>query len=229
MTRILLVEDDAKVSKLVADDLELEGYRVRTAFDGLAGLEAARTERPDLVILDVMMPKMTGLDVCRALRKEGFDRPILMLTAKGQEAEKVVGLDLGADDYVTKPIGSLELRARIKALLRRHQRHEAPLEAVDFGDVHVDFKRMEATKKNKSLALTRKEFQILELLLRRRGEVVSREKFLEEIWGYETDELPTTRTVDTQIMTLRQKLAGRSGDTSDYIETVHGAGYKFIA
>ena len=229
MTRILVVEDDAKVSKLVARDLELEGYQVTTAFDGLAGLEAAREAKPDLLILDVSMPKMTGYDVCRTLRREGFSKPILMLTARGQESEKVLGLELGADDYVTKPLGSLELLARVKALLRRHGREKPPLEAIDFGDVLIHFKRMEATKKGKPLALTRREFQILEFLVRCRGEVVSRDRFLEEIWGYGGDDLPTTRTVDQQVLTLRQKLAGKSGDPAAYIQTVHGVGYKFVA
>jgi DNA-binding response OmpR family regulator len=229
VTRILLVEDDPKVSRLVGDDLALEGYKVSTAFDGMAGLEAARRFKPDLVILDVSLPKMSGFDVCRNLRAEGFDKPILMMTARGQESEKVLGLDLGADDYLTKPVGSLELLARIKALLRRQSRGQKPVEEVEFDDVRVNFRRMEAFKKNKPLSLTRREFQILELLVRLRGDVVTRDRFLEEIWGYDGGELPTTRTVDTQVLTLRQKLAGKQGDTNDYIHTLHGVGYKFVA
>jgi DNA-binding response OmpR family regulator len=223
MIRILVVEDDPKIAKLLAGDLELEGYRVTVARDGLEGLEQAKRVKPDLIILDVMMPKMTGYDVCRALRKEGVETPILMLTAKGQESEKVVGLELGADDYVTKPFGGMELLARVKALLRRHKRELEKLETIEFGDIKVDFKRFEATKGKKAIPLTPKEFQILELLVRHRGEVITRERFLQEVWGYDTD-LPTTRTVDNQVLSLRQKL----GDKASCIVTIHGMGYKFV-
>jgi two-component system alkaline phosphatase synthesis response regulator PhoP len=229
MTHILLIEDDTSARKLIGDDLELEGYKVSTAADGLAGLEAARRAKPDLIILDVTMPKMNGYDVCRTLRREGASTPILMMTARGQESEKVLGLDLGADDYVIKPVGSLELLARVRALLRRQKAAADALEEASFLDVNVSFKKMEATKNGKSLSLTRKEFQLLELLLRHRGDVVSRDQFLEEIWGYDSAEFPNTRTVDTQVMTLRQKLAGKRGDPSAYIQTVHGIGYKFVA
>jgi DNA-binding response OmpR family regulator len=225
MTNILVVEDDPKLRKLLAGDLELEGYEVLTAADGLEGLELAHRQRPDLIILDLMMPKMSGYDVCRTLRKERMDTLILMLTARGQESDKVVGLELGADDYVTKPFGGLELLARVKALLRRRQREAEKLESVAFGDIQVNFKRMEAARHGKPFALTPKEFEILELLVRNRGEVISRERFLHEVWGYEED-LPTTRTVDNQVLSLRQKLGGRSPDA--YIVTVHGAGYKFV-
>jgi DNA-binding response OmpR family regulator len=226
MTRILVVEDDPKISKLLVSDLELEGYIVNTAKDGFEGLEQAKRVKPDLIILDVMMPKMSGYDVCRALRKDGSDVPIIMLTAKGQEGEKVVGLGLGADDYVTKPFSGLELMARVKALLRRHKRELEKVESVDFDDIHVDFKKMEASKEKKALSLTPKEFQILELLVRHKGEVVSRRQFLEEIWGY--DEAPSTRTVDNQVLTLRQKLFGKNSNDVSRIITIHGAGYKFI-
>jgi two-component system alkaline phosphatase synthesis response regulator PhoP len=224
MVRILVVEDDPKILKLLSSDLELEGYSVLTAKDGVEGLEQAKNMKPDLIILDVMMPKMNGYDVCRALRKDGSDIPIIMLTAKGQEAEKVVGLEIGADDYVTKPFGGMELMARVKALLRRHKRELDKIETITFDDVSVDFKKMEASKKGKPIALTAKEFQILELLVRHRGEVVSRQKFLEDIWGYE--EMPSTRTVDNQMATLRQKLSPK--DVEVYIRTVHGVGYKFV-
>lgn len=225
MTRILVVEDDPKIVKLLASDLELEGYRVIIAKDGAEGLEIAKREKPDLIILDVMMPKMDGYDVCRSLRKEGCDTPILMLTAKGQETEKVVGLDMGADDYVAKPFGGLELMARVKALLRRHTRELKKLEKAEFDGLAIDFKRMEATNAGKPVPLTLKEFQILELLLRHKGEVVSRRQFLEEIWGY--DEMPSTRTVDNQVLTLRQKIWGKGYEEKSRIVTVHGAGYKF--
>jgi DNA-binding response OmpR family regulator len=225
MVRILVVEDDSTLSKLLASDLELEGYSVITAKDGLEGLEQAKTLNPDLILLDIRLPKMNGYDVCRALRKDGSDVPIIMLTAKGQETEKVVGLDHGADDYMTKPYGSMELIARVRALLRRHKRHLDKVEKTKFDDVTVDFPRMEATKKGKPIELTRKEFQILELLVRHRGEVVSRRQFLEEVWGY--DEMPSTRTVDNRVMQLRHKLSPENPEA--YIISVHGSGYKFIA
>jgi two-component system alkaline phosphatase synthesis response regulator PhoP len=225
MARILVIEDDPTILKLLAGDLELEGFSVLTARDGEEGLERAKTSRPDLLILDVMMPKMNGYDVCRALRKDGSDVPIIMLTARGQEAEKVVGLNQGADDYVTKPYGAMELMARVHALLRRHKRVLDKVEQTSFGDVTVDFRRMEATRHGKPLALTAKEFQMLELLIRHRGEVVSRQQFLEEVWGYE--EMPSTRTVDNRLVTLRQKLDPQ--DPEAYIATIHGVGYKFVA
>jgi DNA-binding response OmpR family regulator len=227
MIKILVVEDDPKIAKLIVSDLELEGFKVERAADGLEGLEKAQRARPALIILDVMMPKMNGYDVCRALRREGVDVPIIMLTAKGQEADKVVGLGLGADDYVTKPFSGLELMARVKAHLRRSAKERDKIEEVAFDDLRINFKKMEAFKGKIELSLTPKEFQILEFLIRHKGDVVSRDKFLEEIWGYE-DDMPTTRTVDNQVMTLRQKLAGKKGGSDDYIATVHGAGYKFV-
>jgi DNA-binding response OmpR family regulator len=223
MVRILVIEDDPNILKLLPSDLELEGYTVITAKDGMEGLDRARTVKPDLIILDIMLPKMNGYDICRTLRKDGSDTPIIMLTAKGQEADKVIGLDMGADDYVTKPFGGMELLARVKALLRRHKRQLDKMEKIKFDDVAINFKSMEALKKGKPIALTAKEFQILELLVRHRGEVVSRRQFLEEIWGYE--DMPSTRTVDNQVLTLRQKLSPK--DTEAYITTIHGIGYKF--
>src|ERR1019366_812984 len=163
MTRVLIVEDDPKLVKLLASDFELEGYKVTTALNGADGLEKAKREKPDLIILDVMMPKMSGYDVCRALRKDGCDTPIIMLTARGQEMEKVVGLELGADDYVTKPFSGMELLARVKALLRRHKRVLDKVEAVEFDNIKIDFRRMEASRSGKAMELTPKEFQILEL------------------------------------------------------------------
>jgi len=225
MARILVIEDDPNILKLLPSDLELEGYTVFTAKDGMEGLDRARSLKPDLIILDIMLPKMNGYVVCRTLRKDGSETPIMMLTAKGQEADKVIGLDIGADDYVTKPFGGMELLARVKALLRRHKRELDKLEKIKFDDISVNFKSMEAVKKGKPIALTAKEFQILELLVRHRGDVVSRRQFLEEIWGYE--DMPSTRTVDNQVLTLRQKLHPK--DTEAYIATIHGVGYKFTA
>ncbi|MFA5975134.1 MAG: response regulator transcription factor [Elusimicrobiota bacterium] len=225
MIRILVIEDDSTILKLLSSDLELEGYSVATAKDGVDGLEQAKKLQPDLIILDLMLPKMSGYDVCRSLRKDGSDIPILMLTARSQEVEKVVGFEQGADDYVTKPYGSMELIARVKALLRRHKRELSKVEQVTFADVTVNFKRMEAIRNGQPIALTAKEFQILELLIRYRGQVVSRRQFLEEIWGYE--EMPTTRTVDNRVAILRQKLSPKNAEA--YIVSIHGVGYKFIA
>ncbi len=224
MARILLIEDDPNILKLIPSDLELEGHIVFTAKDGMEGLDRARSLKPDLIILDIMLPKMNGYDICRTLRKDGSEVPIIMLTAKGQEADKVIGLEMGADDYVTKPFGGMELMARVKALLRRHKRQLDKLEKVKFDDILIDFKGMEATRKGKSISLTAKEFQLLELLVRHKNQVVSRRQFLEEIWGYE--DMPSTRTVDNQILTLRQKLDPK--DPEAYITTIHGVGYKFV-
>jgi DNA-binding response OmpR family regulator len=224
MIRVLVIEDDPTICKLLAGDLELEGYSVTTAQDGLDGLTQARTLKPDLILLDIHLPKMTGYDVCRSLRRDGSDVLIIMLTARGQETEKVVGLDLGADDYIAKPYGSMELLARVRALLRRHKRQLDKIEQSAFGDITVDFGRMEATKGGHPITLTKKEFQMLELLLRHRGQVVSRDQFLQEIWGYE--QLPSTRTVDNRVMALRHKLSPENPEA--YIISVHGSGYRLV-
>jgi len=225
MSHILIIEDDIKIAKLLMDDLELEGYKVSAAKDGLEGLEMARTKNPDLVLLDVMLPKMSGYDVCRTLRKEKYEFPIIMLTAKGHETEKVFGFDLGADDYITKPFSGIELLARVKAHLRRHTRERNKVETYKFGDVKIDFRKMEATKEGKDIALTAKEFQILEVLIRYRGEVVSRRQFLDEVW--DNDELISSRKIDNQILNLRNKLTGSSKE-DPFIVTIHGVGYKFV-
>jgi DNA-binding response OmpR family regulator len=224
MARILVVEDDHTLGKILVSDLELEGFLVTLAVDGFDALDKAKSVKPDLILLDIQIPKMNGYDVCRSIRKGGSDVPIIMVTSKGQEAEKVVGLDHGADDYVTKPYSSMELLARVRALLRRHKRVLDKVEVTQFGDVVLDFKRQEATKMGTPLSLTTKEFQILELLVRHRGEVVSRDLFLEEVWGY--DEKPSTRTVDNRIMQLRHKISPENPEA--YIVSVHGSGYKFI-
>jgi DNA-binding response OmpR family regulator len=225
MAHIVLVEDDAKLRKLLSSDLELEGYQVTAVGDGREGRDAVLRVKPDLAILDVMLPQMTGFEVCRAVRKEGFDGPILMLTARAQETDKVVGLDLGADDYVIKPIGTLELHARIRALLRRRCSKDEALDVERFGDIEIHFKKMQATRKGKQISLTAREYKILELLIRREGEVITRDAFLEQVWGYDVE--LTTRAVDNQILSLRQKLEAKDIRGKSHIQTVHGAGYKF--
>ena len=226
MARILIVEDDNKIRKLLQGELELEGYNVLVASNGTDGLEMANREHPDLIILDVMMPGMSGYDVCRSLRRDKSDVPILMLTAKGQDVEKAIGLDMGADDYVAKPFSGIELMARVKALLRRHRRELDKVTRYSFSGIAVDFRKLEAKRGKEIIPLTHREFQVLELLIRHKGEVVSRRQFLDEVWGY--DAMPTTRTVDNQLLGLRQKLFGGESDTQKNIVTVHGAGYKFV-
>jgi DNA-binding response OmpR family regulator len=223
MSVILVIEDDPAILRGLRENLQLQSYHVLTAQAGEAGRRLARERNPDLVILDLMLPEMNGLEVCQKLRADGFTNSILMLTARSGEADRVLGLDLGADDYVTKPFSVRELLARVRALLRRGERFAALPNSIAFDDVCVDFKSFEATRNGESLSLTRKEFAILRVLAGRQGEVVTREELLTEVWGYES--FPTTRTVDTHIGTLRSKL-GNQGSSPERLVTVHGVGYK---
>jgi len=224
-TRILVVEDDAAILRGLTDNLRFEGYEVFGARSGDEGFRLILREEPDLVILDVMLPVLSGFDVCRRARKEGKMMPILMLTARAQEVDRVMGLDLGADDYVTKPFSIPELLARIRALLRRTNA-STPLPArVTFSDVRVEFERYEAMKKGEAVRLSPKEFGVLRLLVAREGEVVSRTDLLHEVWGY--DRFPTTRTVDNHMASLRSKLEEDPADPK-HLLTVHGVGYKFV-
>jgi DNA-binding response OmpR family regulator len=208
--RILIIEDEPDLLHGLALNLKAEGYGVLTASRGDAGVERALRDRPELVLLDIMLPGMNGLDVCRELRRKGFEAPIIMLTAKAEEVDRVVGLEIGADDYVTKPFGIRELLARIRARLRRH----APAAgALRLGPAE---QRVE---------LTGKEFDVLRLLARHRGEIVTRDRLLEEVWGYET--YPTTRTVDNHILRLRQKLE-EDPSNPRYILSIYGEGYKLV-
>jgi DNA-binding response OmpR family regulator len=225
MARILLVEDEPDMVLGLKDNFEFEGYEVITAADGAEGLEKARRERPDLVILDIMLPKLSGLEVCRTLRSEGVSVPVLMLTARGQESDKVAGLELGADDYVTKPFSIKELLARVKAILRRVEGGPKRLARYAFSDVELDFEIYRAKKGGQPLELSPREFELLRYLIERKGETVSRDKLLEDVWGYES--YPSTRTVDTHIAKLRAKV-GDSGTDPRYILTMHGFGYKFV-
>jgi two-component system alkaline phosphatase synthesis response regulator PhoP len=223
--RILIVEDEPDMVLGLRDNFEFEGYDVVTAPDGVAGLEKARTEKPDLMILDIMMPKLSGLEVCKTLRGEGFEKPIIMLTARGQEIDKVVGLELGADDYVTKPFSIRELLARVRAILRRTEGAKRRLARYRFADVELDFEVYRATRGGEALDMSPREFELLRYLIERKGETVSRDQLLEDVWGYES--YPSTRTVDTHIAKLRAKI-GDSGSEPRYILTMHGAGYKFV-
>lgn len=222
MPRILVIEDEANIALGLQDDLTLEGYQVEVAGDGEAGSRLAQKGQFDLIILDIMLPKKDGFQICRELRRSGVTTPVLLLTAKTQEAEKVLGLELGADDYVTKPFSPLELRARIKALLRRSQN-----QAVDvfrFGDCEVHFQKFEVCRSGVPVNLTPIEFKLLSALIRNRGKVLSRDQLLELVWGADT--FITDRVVDTHITNLRKKIEPASGHPH-YIINVRGVGYRF--
>lgn len=227
MKRILIIEDDLAILRGLKDNLEYESYEVLTAEDGEQGYCLIREKKPDLIILDLMLPKMNGYEVCRKVRDEGVTTPILMLTARGEEVDQVLGLDLGADDYVTKPFSVPELLARVRAILRRVQKSKVgdlPGE-LRFGKVSIDFKRFEARRAGKILNMSRKEFGVLRLLAARAGEVVTRDELLDEVWGY--DQYPTTRTVDNHIALLRTKLE-EDPSKPRHLLTVHGVGYKLV-
>jgi len=225
MTKVLIVEDDPAILRGLADNLRFEKYDVLTATDGEAGYNLQHAQNPDLIVLDLMLPRMTGLELCRKLRTEGQQVPILMLTARGEEADRVVGLDLGADDYVTKPFSVMELLARIRALLRRTNSSKNLPNDLSFGEVEIDFLRYVARRRGKPVEMTRKEFAILRLLGSRTGEVVTRDELLNEVWGVES--YPVTRTVDNHIAGLRAKLEADPARPV-YIRTVHGVGYRFV-
>jgi len=225
MPKILIVEDEPNMVAGLRDNFEFEGYSVITAPDGVAGLERALSESPDLVILDVMMPRMSGLDVCKQLKSKRPSTPIIMLTARGQEVDKVVGLELGADDYVTKPFSIRELLARVKAVLRRSGNAPKQGEKFAFGEVEVNLRSCQVSRKGKALDFSSKEFELLKYFLVHPGETLSRDRLLEEVWGY--DHFPTTRTVDAHIVRLRQKVEPRPEEPR-FILTVHGTGYKFV-
>lgn len=221
--RVLVVEDDPAMAMALRDGFEFEGHAVQVAPDGATGLQLARSADFDLVVLDVMLPKLSGLEVCEQLRSARDDVPIILLTARSEESDKVEGLGLGADDYVTKPFSFVELMARVQALLRRTRRSERA-GVVSFGDVTVDFGKLRATRAGEPLDLSPREFAILACLVARRGEVVSREQLLREVWGYQ--QLPFTRTVDMHIAKLRRKIEPEPG-APRFIATVQRAGYRF--
>lgn len=223
MSRILIIEDEAPMRTALADVLEGEGYRALGAADGEVGLRKAVADKPDLILLDVMMPKLDGFAVCAELRRLGHATPVLMLTAKGQIEDRVNGLDVGADDYLVKPFSTEELLARVRALLRRTQRHGKSPTKLTLGDVEIDLARQTAGRGRKVIHLTAKEFAMLRLLAEAAGEPVSREKFLDVVWGYAA--FPTTRTVDTHIASLRAKLE-KNPEAPRWLKTVHGVGYK---
>jgi DNA-binding response OmpR family regulator len=224
-TRILIVEDDPAMVAGLRDNFEYEGYEVISAEDGVAGLKRALEDDPDLVVLDVMMPRMSGLDVCKQLKAKRPSVPIIMLTARGQEIDKVVGLELGADDYVTKPFSVRELMARVKAVLRRVSPQAPAPEVYRFSDVEVNIRSHQVRRAGKLVELSAKEFALLAYFISHPAETLSRDRLLDEVWGYEN--YPNTRTVDTHIVHLRQKLEPNPEEPR-FILTVHGSGYKFV-
>jgi DNA-binding response OmpR family regulator len=226
MSLVLIVEDDPVILRGLNENFRYERYDVLTATDGHAGYLLALEKRPDLVILDLTLPSMSGFEVCRKLRHEGFSSPILMLTARGEETDRVLGLDLGADDYVTKPFSIRELLARCRALLRRTSQSELLPDEIRFDDVLVNFLKYEASRGGLSIEMTRKEFGVIRLLAARAGQVVSRDELLNsELWGLEN--YSSTRTVDNHIALLRSKLEKDPAEPRRII-TVHGVGYKLV-
>src|ERR1041384_1063686 len=223
MSRILIIEDEAPMRTALADLLASENYRVLTAADGESGLKRALEEKPDLILLDIMMPRLDGYAVCAELRRLENPVPVLMLTAKGQVEDRVTGLDAGADDYLVKPFSTEELLARVRALLRRTRKQGHALAKLKLGEVEIDLARQTAARGRKPIHLTAKEFAMLRLMAEAAGEPVSREKFLDAVWGYAA--FPTTRTVDNHVASLRSKLE-KNSDAPRWIKTVHGVGYK---
>jgi len=225
MKTILVVDDDVSIIKGLQEVLTAEHYAVLTANTGAKGLNTATQENVDLVILDLRLPDKNGEEVCREIRQAGSNVPILMLSSKKRETDKVVGLELGADDYVTKPFSVPELLARVKALLRRKGDIVREVEECTFGNVQLDFKKQEAVKNKKSLKLSAKEFEILKFFVEHAGDVITRDMLLDKIWGYET--YPVTRTVDNYILSLRKKIEDNPSKPK-HLLTVHTAGYKFV-
>ena len=224
MPRVLVVEDDSAMAVALQDGFSYEGFDVDVASDGSKGLRLANEGNPDVIVLDVMLPKLSGIDVCKRIRQNNNRVPIIMLTARGQEADKVVGLKSGADDYVTKPFSFLELFARVEAVLRRAQERVDGAETYEFGNISIDFRRTQAFKQGKHLSLSPREFKLLRFLIDHRGEVLARERLLDAVWDY--DNVPFTRTVDMHIAKLRKKIEDTPQDPT-FIVTVHRIGYRF--
>jgi len=225
MARILIVEDEERILMALEDDLGFQGYEVSGATDGAQGLALAKEGGYDLIILDIMLPTMDGFEICKRLRQAGDTTPILMLTAKSQEIDKVLGLELGADDYVTKPFSPRELAARVKALLRRRNSADPAIERFSFDDVVVDFKTYEATRNGEPVPLTAREFALLRYLIEHRDEVVSRDAIVNDVWGDDSDVFP--RTVDTHVVHLRKKLEDDPAHPK-HIINVRSVGYRFV-
>lgn len=225
MKKIIIIEDEESILMALEDNLRLEGYATSSALDGERGLSMVIENQYDLIILDIMLPRMNGFDVCKCIRQEGISTPILMLTAKSQEIDKVLGLELGADDYVTKPFSPREFLARVKALLRRAKPQDQDKVLYHFGEIEVDFKKYEIKKRGKQIYLTALEFALIHFLIKQNGEVVSRDAILDEVWGDEVFVQP--RTVDKHIAELRKKIEDNPANPR-YIVGVRSIGYKFV-
>src|SRR5262245_36831607 len=223
--KVLIIEDEPEMLAGLRDNFEFEGFEVVAAKDGVQALDVASATKPDLIILDVMLPRMSGLDVCRQLRAKGAAMPIIMLTARGQEVDKVIGLEVGADDYVTKPFSIKELLARARAHLRRASRQVTDIDQYSFGDINISFSKHQLLKRGRALELSPREFDILKYFIQRRGEAITRDQLLDAVWGYHN--FPLTRTVDNHIAKLRQKLEDVPAEPV-YIITIHRVGYKFL-
>lgn len=226
MKTVLIIEDDISILDGLKDNLEFEGYRVYKETNGVRGLQLALTKDIGLVLLDLMLPGMSGYEICRRLKKEKPGLPVIMLTARGSEMDKVSGLDTGADDYITKPFSLPELLARIRAAFRRTRKEPPAPEFYSFGDIRLDFVKLQAFAKEKEISLSAKEFAILEYFIRHEGDAIHRHDLLNEVWGYEA--MPTTRTVDNFIMNLRKKLEENPSNPK-YILGVRGVGYRFVS
>lgn len=222
MQKILIIEDEPNIRELVVYNLNQNGYQGMEAEDGLAGISMVRSERPDLILLDIMLPGKNGYDICKELRAEGLKTPIIMLTAKNEEIDKVLGLEFGADDYISKPFGIRELMARIKAVLRRYE-NNTEQEGTRIGDLIINTESHEVKLGEKTLELTLKEFDLLRVLAENRGRVMTRDQLLDKVWGFEY--IGETRTVDVHVRYLRKKL-GDEDNEGKYIQTIRGMGYK---
>lgn len=225
MKTILVIEDDVSILRGLKDNLKFEGYEVLTATDGQEGIVLALEQSPDLVLLDIMLPGPSGYDICRKVKEQKPYLPIIMLTARSKEVDKIAGLDLGADDYVTKPFSTPELLARIRAVLRRPKNETSIQETYSFGDVTLDFKQYQTFINNEEIHLSAREYEIMKFLIKHAGDVIHRHVLLDEVWGYES--YPTTRTVDNCIMDLRKKLE-KEPSRPKHILSIRGVGYKFI-
>lgn len=225
MKKILIIEDDPATLTGIGETLKEEHFDVSTVMSGQMGYEKAKEGGYDIIILDLMLPEKNGIDICKDLRKDGVNTPILMLTGKKEEIDKIIGLEIGADDYVTKPFSIRELVARVKALLRRPQEICPEVEEYSFSDVEINFKKQEVKKGNCPIELSVMEFKVMKYFIQREGEVIERNKLLDEVWGYEN--YPSTRTVDNFILNLRKKIEDDHSNPK-HLLTVHGAGYKFV-
>lgn len=225
MKSLLIVEDDQAILKGLEDNFSAEHFEVICESDGAKGYQAAKKGHYDAMILDVMLPSMNGMEMCKQLRADGVQTPILILTSKGTELDKVMGLEIGADDYMTKPFSIRELNARIKAILRRQAAIVNEIMEFQFGDVHLDFRKQEAKKGKKNINLSVKEFELLKYFIEHEGQVITRDQLLDDVWGYEAT--PTTRTIDNYILSLRKRLETNPSKPKHFL-TIHTAGYKFV-